>query len=44
MGEILHGIGIGFGIVLGIAVVLWLMFCTQDLGIWRAKPKEYENP
>jgi hypothetical protein len=44
MTAILTGIGIGFGIVIGCAVVAFLMFFTQDMGIWRAAPKEYDNP
>ena len=44
MADLLHGIGIGFGIVIGCALIAFLMFCTQDFGIWRPAPKEFDNP
>lgn len=44
MTAFLEGIGIGFGIVIGGAVIAFLMFCTQDMGIWRSAPKEFKNP
>jgi len=40
----IEGLCIGIGIPIGIALLFVLAVFTQDMGIWRPAPREYENP